>query len=212
MTLSVSVVIPTLDRKLFLIEAIESCLNQSHDLSQIIVVDNGSSDGTTDLMFPNKVILLEEVTKGAGFARNKGLTIANTSHVLFLDSDDLLTRTAIEALVEKAEKSQALVTYGRMVNFQKRNDEVLIGKSAQYPLASSTLIDVRAFEAYGQFEGDNFSFANWMIRLEKTLATFEKTEELVCYRRVHESNMGRSEESAQYYLNLIKEKIAVSKG
>lgn len=211
MTLSVSVVIPTLDRKIFLIEAIESCLNQSHDLSQIIVVDNGSSDGTTGLMFPKKVILLQEITKGAGFARNKGLTIADTSHVLFLDSDDLLTRTAIEELVEKAEKSQALITYGRTVNFQKRNDEVLIGKSVQYPLASSTLIDVRTFETYGHFEGDNFSFPNWMIRLEKTAAKFEKTDELVCYRRVHESNMGRTKESAQYYLNLVKEKIAVRK-
>lgn len=207
MALSVSVVIPTLDRKSFLIEALESCLNQSYALSQIIVVDNGSRDGTKTLKFPDGVVFLEERSKGAGFARIKGLSKVVSSHVLFLDSDDLLTRTAIETLVNQAEESNALVTYGRIVNFQKVHGEVLLGKSVLSPITSSSLIDVRSLDIFGQFEGDNLSFPRWIIHLQESFASFAKTNELVCYRRVHESNLGRSEEARKFYFSQVGRRI-----
>ena len=87
---SVSVVIPTLNRCLFLKRAIESVLKQTVCPSEIIVVDNGSTDGTKKMihsLYPN-IIYLSEEKNGVSAARNKGIKAAKSEWIAFLDSDD----------------------------------------------------------------------------------------------------------------------------
>ncbi len=87
---SVSVIIPTLDRISLLEKALISVLSQTLPVNEIIVVDNGSSDGTQQMLslsFPN-VIAISETKKGVSFARNAGILIAKSDWIAFLDSDD----------------------------------------------------------------------------------------------------------------------------
>lgn len=87
---SITVIIPTCNRASLLARALNSVLNQSHKPDEVIVVDDGSSDETPDLMarrFP-EVIYLRQENRGVSAARNLGIRRAASQWLAFLDSDD----------------------------------------------------------------------------------------------------------------------------
>ncbi|HKJ45206.1 MAG TPA: glycosyltransferase family A protein [Balneolales bacterium] len=86
----VSIVIPTYNRKSLLSRALVSVLNQTAQPAEIIVVDDGSKDGTEQMIrddFPN-VRYCHQTNHGVSAARNKGIGLSNGSWIAFLDSDD----------------------------------------------------------------------------------------------------------------------------
>lgn len=112
----VSIIIPTFNRKTYLYEAIESCRSQTYWNLEIIVVDDGSTDGTEDFIFSqiksewkaDNIHVLKQINAGASRARNKGLEFASGDFVQFLDSDDLLHPEKITLQVEKILNSRDL--------------------------------------------------------------------------------------------------------
>jgi glycosyltransferase involved in cell wall biosynthesis len=87
----VSTIIPTYNRAAFLERAIDSVLSQSLPGDELIVVDDGSEDGTADLLrrYGSRVTVLAGEHGGAGRARNRGIAHARNDLVAFLDSDDV---------------------------------------------------------------------------------------------------------------------------
>ena len=86
----ISVVIPTLNRINTLQRALDSVINQTYKAAEIIVVDNGSSDGTLKFLreqYP-KIIILTENKIGVSSARNKGIKKSINQWIALLDSDD----------------------------------------------------------------------------------------------------------------------------
>ena len=86
----ISVVIPTLNRINTLQRALDSVINQTYKPAEIIVVDNGSSDGTLKFLreqYP-KVTILTENKIGVSSARNKGIKKSINQWIALLDSDD----------------------------------------------------------------------------------------------------------------------------
>ena len=86
----ISVVIPTLNRINTLQRALDSVINQTYKPAEIIVVDNGSSDGTLKLLreqYP-KITILTENKIGVSSARNKGIKKSINQWIALLDSDD----------------------------------------------------------------------------------------------------------------------------
>lgn len=121
----VSVVIPTFNRRVLLVEAVESCLKQSYPNIEIIIVDDGSTDSTEELVnlqmagvWSQRVRYITQVNSGASAARNKGLSLAGGKYVQFLDSDDVLLDSKIQLQVEKLEStpytSEMCSSYGRI--------------------------------------------------------------------------------------------------
>ncbi|MCK5096853.1 MAG: glycosyltransferase [Desulfobacteraceae bacterium] len=87
----VSVVIPTYNRKDIISRAIESVRNQTYKNYEIIIVDDGSTDGTVDYIknhYNNKIHCISQENQGASSARNKGISEAKGKYIAFLDSDD----------------------------------------------------------------------------------------------------------------------------
>lgn len=86
----VSVVIPTYNRAYILGAAIQSALDQTHQPVEVIVVDDGSSDGTADLVrgFDARVRYIRQDNAGVSAARNTGMRSARGEFVALLDSDD----------------------------------------------------------------------------------------------------------------------------
>ena len=86
----ISVVIPTLNRINTLQRALDSVINQTYKPAEIIVVDNGSSDGTLEFLreqYP-KITILTENKIGVSSARNKGIKKSINQWIALLDSDD----------------------------------------------------------------------------------------------------------------------------
>ena len=94
----VSVVVPTYNRAELTEEAIESVLCQTTTVHEIIVVDDGSTDSTCELVrsYGDRVILLRHDRRGPAAARNRGLARATGDWIAFLDSDDVWTPAKLE--------------------------------------------------------------------------------------------------------------------
>ena len=92
----VSTIIPVFNRAELLVEAVDSVLAQSHRPIEIIIIDDGSTDNTSDTCerlrqnHPDLIRVHRQSNAGPGRARQNGLELANGSFVQFLDSDDLL--------------------------------------------------------------------------------------------------------------------------
>jgi len=89
-TISVSVIIPTFNRGWTLKTAIDSVLAQNFDDYELIVVDDGSSDNTPDLLdtYAEQITCIHQKNRGVSAARNTGIRASYGSLIAFLDSDD----------------------------------------------------------------------------------------------------------------------------
>jgi glycosyltransferase involved in cell wall biosynthesis len=101
----VSVIIPCYNEKIYISEALDSVLNQSYDDIEVIVVDDGSSDGSKSVVrsYGDDVQLLRQENRGAPAARNRGLETAMGEYVKFLDADDVLIPGSLQQQVHQAE-------------------------------------------------------------------------------------------------------------
>ena len=86
----ISIIIPTFNRKLFLLNAIDSVLNQTYQNIELIIIDDGSSDKTINKLkqYKSQIKIYSQINKGVSAARNKGIKISQNDWVAFLDSDD----------------------------------------------------------------------------------------------------------------------------
>ena len=87
----VSVIIPTYNSAQYLAEAIDSVLNQTYTNYEIIVIDDGSTDNTIEILeqYKEKIYYIYQENQGVSAARNKGISLAQGELIAFLDADDI---------------------------------------------------------------------------------------------------------------------------
>ena len=104
----ISAVVPTHNRARLAARAIASVLAQSSPPTEIIVVDDGSTDGTADIVasFGNAVRYVHQQNAGGASARNHGVREAHEEWVAFLDSDDVWTPTHLERIAAAIRATQ----------------------------------------------------------------------------------------------------------
>lgn len=109
-----SVVIPVYNRERLVAATVESCLSQDHPLVEIILVDDGSTDGTPEICecltaepcHPGKTVrLARQENAGACVARNRGMEIATGEFLLFLDSDDFIPPQKLARQIDAMESA-----------------------------------------------------------------------------------------------------------
>ena len=130
----VSIIIPCRNGAAWLGEAIESCLGQSWANLQIIVVDNGSTDGSFDLAKHYEargIAVLECERAGASAARNVGLKHADGDLIQFLDADDKLDSGKIRRQVERLDAAPAAsVASGAWARFAHNTSDAVFTPEA----------------------------------------------------------------------------------
>lgn len=126
MTPKVSICIPTFNRKDYLLETLESVLAQTYPDYEIVIVDDGSTDGTGDMIRNNNyaVRYYWQQNSGDAAARNKLIELAKGRYITFIDSDDLLLPDAVErmAKVTEAEK-EPVVVYGPYIRIDELGND-----------------------------------------------------------------------------------------
>ena len=104
----ISVIIPVYDVEKYLHVCLNSVLNQTCQDFEIICIDDASTDSSLEILeyFAKKdsrvKILKNDVNRGPGFSRNRGLEVAQGDYISFLDGDDWLGPNAFEILIKKA--------------------------------------------------------------------------------------------------------------
>lgn len=104
----VSVIIPAYNEEAYIAECLESATGQTLKDTEIICVDDGSTDGTPQILDQyaekdGRIKVIHQENGGLSRARNAGMEYAAGKYMLFLDSDDMLVQNALELLVQKAE-------------------------------------------------------------------------------------------------------------
>lgn len=97
----VSVIIPAYNCASFVAEAVQSALDQDYEPKEIIVVNDGSSDGTLAVLrgFRDSIRLIDQKNSGPPVARNAGLVAARGDYIAFLDADDVWMRSKLTTQV-----------------------------------------------------------------------------------------------------------------
>ncbi|MEO7705802.1 MAG: glycosyltransferase family A protein [Thermoflexales bacterium] len=100
----VSVIVPTFNRAAFLPQAIDSALAQGYDNLEIVVVDDGSTDGTRSVLEPyiDRIRYVYQENQGAAVARNTAIAASSGEFIAFLDSDDIWLPGKLQIQMEVA--------------------------------------------------------------------------------------------------------------
>lgn len=113
----VSVIIPCYNRATLIGETIENLLVQTLPPHQIVVVDDGSTDSSVEVIrsFGSRVTLLRQQNYGPGAARNVGLDCVTGDYVELQDSDDLYSLNKLQAQAELLDRTQADIAFSPWV-------------------------------------------------------------------------------------------------
>jgi glycosyltransferase involved in cell wall biosynthesis len=144
-SLSISIICPLHNKKDFIGATIESVLNQKRGDWELIVVENGSTDGGPDLVNSYQDERIKFVVSprcGPGVARNFGISHARGKWVLFLDADDLIEADYLLSQLGYAEKNpQADIIVGPWIQFRDGTGEEEVKYPPGYPRVNQTLLD-----------------------------------------------------------------------
>lgn len=215
----VSVVIPAYDAAAYLAAAIESVLGQTYRRLEVIVVDDGSSDGTADVAraFAERVRYLRQPHLGPGAARNRGVGEARGALLAFQDADDEWIETKLERQVAALADPAVDMVFGHMEEFlsddlsesERRRIESRPGPRPGY-MVQAMLIRREAFARVGEFEptwrvGE---FVDWYTKaLERGLRAV-MLPDVVARRRLHGDNLGLRERAARGdYVRILKRAV-----
>ena len=144
MSIRFSVLIPAYNRERYIAQAVDSVLSQTFHDHEVIVVDDGSTDNTVQVLdsYQNRIRVLRQSNQGPEVARNSAAKIAEGEYLVLLDSDDLLL-------------PDALLTYYRIIRHFK-SPPVIIGAMTNFsnekPISlepsSADIVKVREFRDY----------------------------------------------------------------
>lgn len=129
---TISVIIPIYNRVTFLPDCMKSLFAQSHHNLQIILIDNGSTDGTLELCRDyaaqdSRVLVLTSPRSGVSAARNTGLDAATGKYVFFIDSDDAIHPLLLQTLYEAMEAHNAPMGGTLVINISQEQWSALPG-------------------------------------------------------------------------------------
>jgi glycosyltransferase involved in cell wall biosynthesis len=110
----VSVIIPCFNAEKWLAEAIDSCLRQTYPNIEIIVIDDGSTDKSLEIIksYGNQIIWESLPHQGGNHARNRAFVLSRGDYIQYLDADDYILPEKIERQVRFLEETGADVVYG----------------------------------------------------------------------------------------------------
>jgi glycosyltransferase involved in cell wall biosynthesis len=198
----VSVVVPVRNGERYLTESLDSILGQSTPPGEVLVVDDGSTDATPQLLraYGDRLRVVRQDAVGLGAALNHGIATARGDVLAFLDADDLFTPTSLESRMvrlDAADRPDAV--FGTMVQFVSPE----LGPEAEsrfryepgpnrVRLFQTMLIRREAFERVGELDNSYVTGSNidWMSRAEVAALRTAEVTDVVARRRLHGTNHG----------------------
>lgn len=215
-----SVILPVFDGERYLAEAIESALAQTHRPLEIIIIDDGSTDGSADIAqayakSESNVRYLHQTHAGTGAARNHGVAHAKGSYLAFLDADDVWCKEKLALQLAMFDRHpEVSLVFGHVTQFvspelsdeQKREVRFSSDPAPGY-LPAVMLVSREVFLRVGLFDTSLRvgEFLEWYSRaMELRLETI-MLPDVVMHRRIHTSNQGRREREARIdYAHALK--------
>jgi glycosyltransferase involved in cell wall biosynthesis len=198
----VSVVIPVYNGEKYLHEAIESVLAQTYPNTEIIVIDDGSTDRSAEIAqkLSSVVKYHYQSNAGTGAARNHGVEVARGSFFSFLDADDLWLQDKLNIQMSALRnKPETEIVFGHVKQFYSPELDEVTRSKIRCPnevmpgyLPYTMVIQRDAFFRVGLFEsnwrvGQDVS---WIMRAQEQKLKMLMLPDLIYMRRLHKDNKG----------------------
>ena len=216
-----SIIMPTYNRAFCITKAIDSLLKQTYRDYELIIVDDGSTDNTENILkekyqeyFENKSFLYIRQNKiGVCKARNLGLKFAKNEWIAYLDSDNEILPDFLESFCKAIVKNKNKCYYAQIMH----SKQGIIGKKFNYrKLCKANYIDlgvfvhhISLFEKYGGFDVALKRLVDWdlIIRYTKKESPFFIQKALLNYNADDTIERISNVESVQLPLRAIRKKI-----
>ncbi len=200
----VSVIIAVRDGSRYLVEALTSVTDQTRPAAQIIVVDDGSTDGSAELA--SRTVpwarIVRQAPTGYAAAVNHAVSVATGSVLAFLDADDRWSPDSLARRLHRLDgEDSPEIVVGATQNFLSPDlsdaeaSAIRIHTRAfRAEVLAAALIRADAFDRVGPLDESlrTGSAIDWMSRARSSDTTFAFVDEVVLHRRLHASNLGRS--------------------
>ena len=207
----VSVIVPVYNGERFLRESIESILNQQYKEIEIIIVDDGSTDSSSNIAKTFKTIrYIYQDNLGPAAARNTGIDVSKGEFIAFLDSDDIWFPSKLSTQIDYLNKNPDtgfVFAHRRMIvenNIDKPPwyKEHLFDNDSPVLCASALLARKNVFNQVGTYNSD-FRFgenAEWLTRTKDAGIKMVVLPETLLEQRLHDKNQ-------TYQLNQMRSNI-----
>lgn len=207
----VSVIMPTYNRETYIAEAIESVLTQTRPPRQVIVVNDGSTDGTAEVVarYGDRVQIVNKENGGKSTALNLALTMVTEPYVWIFDDDDVAVPDALDMLITALESDpEADVAYGLIdrffgewtgeatqpcIGYQSDDGRMLYLKMMQdfFIWQGAMLVKREAYAAVGDFDvrfsrSQDYEMALRLLRHHKAVAV----PQVMFHQRHHRGSRG----------------------
>jgi glycosyltransferase involved in cell wall biosynthesis len=225
----VSFVVPVYNGERYLAECLDSILSQTVVPREVIVVDDGSTDGSVGIAqsFGEPVRCLRQPHSGVGSARNRGVAAARGDLIAFLDADDLAVPHRLEVQLARFSANPALEfcdAYSQ--NFWSSEipvdaraiaprERFTHGEVPKAALIITWLVKRALFERLGGFDegltmGED---AEWRDRMNRASVAAETVDDVLAMRRLHSDNLTRRnyDEYLRHVVRRCKDRMTVAR-
>lgn len=158
----VSIIVPCYNKERYVAEAIQSAIDQTYPRCEIIVIDDGSTDGSLDIIrgFGDKIRWKSGPNRGGSAARNSGLELANGDWIQFLDADDTLGPSKVEAQIAEliTSPNDSIANCPWQFFTHEKGMEVILPRSfwKSYDMGIDLLLDTWLYGGY-------FPCHSWLV-------------------------------------------------
>lgn len=215
-----SVIVPAYNAEQFIGEALDSAFAQDYEPTEVIVVDDGSTDQTAQIARRYGVRLLQQPNGGAAAARNAGLAVAQGEYIAILDADDIWPSDRLTVMVTALERSAAEIVIGLSDIFTSPGELVPAhfpyGVKSPAPGHLTALMARRSvYELVGNYDEDlrHAEDVDWFMRAREAGAAVDTIERVVTRHRIHARNLTRDRATGQRdTLRVLRASIARRRG
>lgn len=209
----ISVIVPVYNGENYINEAIGAAIEQSYPPSEIIIIDDGSTDSTAMIaqQYP-QVSYIYQKNAGPGAARNRGIQKATGAYLAFLDADDFWPAYHLERLRTcLLDNPDAKVAVGRTRYVYQAGADARMtagGKHIQditHVLLPSALFRCEVFDEVGLFSQETGEDVDWYLRAAELGIQPVVIDDVVLYHRIHDSNMTAARDKIRAdFLQVVK--------
>ncbi len=212
---AISVVIPVYNGARYLRETLDSVRWQTRQPDEIIVVDDGSTDDTPEILQAETGIqVIRQENQGAGAARNRGIQHATGELIAFLDADDIWLPEKLEIQARELETNPTtgyilcgiLEFHSPDMSGEMRQKVPVRNMDKPATLPSTALLRASCFEQVGLFDPRwrTGEFMDWILRAREHQVQCMLLDTPLVKRRIHDANLGRQAAAATDYHRIIK--------
>ena len=215
----ISCIVPVYNGERYLREALDSISGQTYRPLEIIVADDGSTDGTAEIAkdYGQNITYLHQTNRGYWAAKNLGLTATHGAFIAFLDADDLWHPEKLVRQIARMQEAELDLCFTRFENFwmpelaeEERRYRGQFLSQPQSAWSISTLLARRlVFERFGNFHDGSRGLENmtWFLRAAARGAVIEVLADILMYRRFNVESFTRRGRAEVFdnFLPILKE-------